>query len=632
MSENVNDLYTKGLTAYSSKEFAKAKAYWEKVLEQDPTHEKAKRGLAELAKLKSPRKRSSKEVLQEIKRLYGAKKYREALKLCELLLRKYPNNEDLQGLRKKIASKVQLLDDSLSSSVEEGHETGESNLESTMVLTQKAEAFVNAVAKGKGKPPAANDQLEKKVEDLIQLGVSHYEVQDYERAIQTWEEALALDPGNRIVRDYMANAKASMQEQAELEADADPNKPSKDEMLEAYNAGLAAYQEKRFDDAMERWDYILKHYPNHKETQQCLEKTQKSIEAHRQGKEDLEQARKLLASGKAEEAEAIANRLQQDVPELDGLTALQEAIDKRKQQINEIRTMELEEKASSQTESTYSASDDEITQYFTPASDGDTEARQVTRVIAVKKEKAPFNWKLWILTPALVAIVAAAGWLFYDYQQKQLRTTDPLSSMRLPVQEVSWNSPEQKAQDFFDMAADFYQSGEFALAVLGYNRSLDIAQDRLAEINAIPTDEHRLEITKELESLSRLVTQATEEKAQAEKSVQLATVEEAAIKDARRALERGQFDEASPVLLSAIYNNSDDQELRILLAQTFESKGFEEIKKQELSEALRYFRRAAVLHPAFELPRGHTEVIERFFRGDISAIEKDQWFFFFQNS
>jgi len=70
MNDHLEDLFLKGFMAFSAKNFSSAKVYWEKVLAEDPNHAKALKGMADLKGFKS-RKRSSKEVFQEIKTLYS---------------------------------------------------------------------------------------------------------------------------------------------------------------------------------------------------------------------------------------------------------------------------------------------------------------------------------------------------------------------------------------------------------------------------------------------------------------------------------------------------------------------------------------------------------------------------------
>ena len=114
-----------------------------------------------------------------------------------------------------------------------------------------------------------------------------------------------------------------------------------------------------------------------KETLQCLEKTKQAIAAHQKASVTIEKAKRSLSSGDLDTADELVGQLERDTPDAEGLAALREAIDARRQQITEIRSLEAED--NTPTESAYSASDDEITRYFTPDSEKETEARQVTR-------------------------------------------------------------------------------------------------------------------------------------------------------------------------------------------------------------------------------------------------------------
>ena len=249
MTGNVEDLYLKGFMAFSSKDYKSARTYWERVLASDPNHVKAKKGMADLAAVGKPKKRSSKEVFQEIKRLYGLKKYAEALKLCRLLLRKHPDNKDLQSLQKKLENRVQ----------QKGKEPpkkapkAEGDFKSTMYIADAAALSVSQ----ENETPDNSSQVEK----FIQEGVSLYEIQDYPLAIETWQKALALDPENRIAKDYIDNVQSLMNQtghsvSASTQEPAS-TKPSKEALIEIYNEAMNLFKQSRYEDALEKWNYIL---------------------------------------------------------------------------------------------------------------------------------------------------------------------------------------------------------------------------------------------------------------------------------------------------------------------------------------------------------------------------------------
>ncbi|CAM2006793.1 tetratricopeptide repeat protein [Acanthopleuribacter pedis] len=691
MSENVEDLYLKGFMAFSAKNYAEAKSYWEKVLQVAPDHQEARKGLQDIMQASQAgsagagqksssgtKKRSSKEILQEIKRLYSAKQYQEARRLCEYLLKKHPNNNDLKGLFKKIDARFKATQSQ--SGQRAPSDKSSPDLESTMYYTSKAEAFVE----GESAEAKDEDHTAAEVERLTQQGVQLYEVQDYDRALAAWRKALELDPSNRIVQDYVNNVSAMMAEEQAQAAEsvpaapatsasassapassapatsvpADPTPatsapatsapatsapatsapggdkggPSKEALLNAYNEGLQLYESGQYAAAMEKWHYILEFHPNHKETQQCLEKTKVAIEQQHQYKSDLENAKKALLGGDHEEAERLVKELTAKAPDLDGLSALKNSIENRKKQINEIRSLELEEDAA-KTKAKSGPSDEEITKFFTPdADEGATETRQVTKIIKVRNEKKPIN-KLWFILPVVAAVLAGGGYfgfLYWERLQEQ-KLNEPEEEIIPTATQVDWNSDQQIVSDFMAFAEEYTISQKPAMAVLSYRRVREIATKRAAHLNEIAIAKRTFEDSEELKRLTKLTSEAqTNIAAEEAKLGQTAPPEdqEKTIRLAQTDIQKKRFQEAVDRLGPLLANNLDNIELQNLLGGAHESLAFEKLKEKALPEAVNHFRSAAVLKTAYVMPRRNMEVIERFFNGKISEQEKDQWFYF----
>lgn len=628
MSENTEDLYLKGFMAFSAKRYNEAKQLWEQVLSQDPNHEKAQRGLKELHKY-MPKKRTSKEILQEIKSLYAVKKYPEALKLCEVLIKKYPSNQDLVGLYRKIANRIQSTSAQASSS-KEG-----SDFENTIYFQKKAEEFVSNVADSDN---TAEDQAKQdvsstsqQVESLIQKGVAEYEAGTLPQALASWQEALRLDPNNRIARDYIANVKSIVgtATQAPSAPKPKPARPSKEKLLEAYNQGLKFYQTKDYKMALERWNYILKFHPNHKETLQCLEKTKTALEKQEQQLERLERARKELGSGNHVAAQSILMQLSIEAPELPGLQQLKETLEERQKQINEIRSLELE--SEEHRESSFSPTDDEITQYFTPDEGTNSGARQVTRVIVPKKEKKPVN-KLAlvgvILGVAAVSVGGFFGWQTYQKRQQQVLT----DTFVMPKVEINWNSDWQRAEDFNSLGTDFANEGDNLLARLAFDRANGLVVSRLGDIQQHSGEEElAYDKASEKTALEKIQTDVASELERLAPAKPASETVTDPIRKAEAAIRKDQFPEAVNLLRQALLMNPADQAARQKLGEIHEYLAFEKLKQDELHEALGSFKKALVLQAAYERPRQHVEVIQRFFNGRIAEIDKNQWFFFFMD-
>jgi len=626
MNDHTEDLYLKGFMAFSAKNFAEAKAHWEGVLALDPSHEKARQGLAEL-KSKTGRKRTSKEILQEIKAFYAAKKYPEALKLCEVLIKKYPSNQDLVGLYRKIANRIQQSSDAPSSS---------NDFENTIYFTKKAEEFVANVSDAENHapappvpqapPPPSQEQIAK----LIQRGVAEYEAGTLPKALATWQEALKMDPDNRIARDYIANVKAVIAKRgaAPPAPKAKPARPSKEKLLEAYNQGLRFYQNKEFTQALDRWNFILKFHPNHKETLQCLEKTKAALEKKNQQLERLEQGRKELAEGNHVAAQSIVMQLAIEAPDLEGLAQLKESVEERQRQINEIRSMEIE--AEGTHESSFSPTDDEITQYFTPETEGGTSgARQVSRVIVPKKEKKPLNKWLVFGMPLVLIGLGVGGYFGWEYYQRQLLAAET-DTFIMPAVEINWNSDWQRAEDFLVMGNDFVNEGDYLLASLAFQRVEKLVSDRIAKLEEIHPDGLPYDEQSELKRLLDIQSQTAERLPEVTAKIASPKGDVPNMESVEADIRKERWVEAEKSLRTALLADSSDQTVRSKYGELEERLAFNKLKQDEIHEALTFFRRAAVLKPGYETARQHVEVIQRYFNGSITALDKNQWFFFFQ--
>ena len=609
MNENAEDLYLKGFMAYSAKDYGAAKAQWEKVLQLNPNHAKARKGLAELGMTQS-KKMTSKDVLREIKKLYGEKQFGEALKLCRKLLQKHPGNQDLLSLYRKIESRCQK----------------EPNPART---SPDASVKENSVA------AAENDDQAAQIEMLIQSGVSLYEVQDYANAIKSWEKALALDPENPIAKEYIQNVQSLIQENESEPEQPGPvetsasAKPDKDKLVLIYNEAMEFYKKRRYRDALEKWRFILKFYPNHKETRHCVDRASAALEKEKKYQNLLDEAKSQLASGHHMEAERILTKVQIEAPHLEGVAQLSQTLEERQQQISEIRSLDIEEDDFSLDSS--AATDDEITRYFTPETDGsDTGARQVSRVVIPQKEQKGTNKLLLIGVPILLLVLGAGAFFGYSYYQKQERAISDDALYAPLIQKANWKSEQQKAEDFLTLANDFRDEGLYLLATYAYLRVEEIAKPRLAALREQSGKLNDFEIQDEINRLSETLAQARAEHQIAKSKIVPLEHSTQAEDLAEAEFERDRWEEGGNRLYAMLTNDYENARVREKLGDALTKLSFQKLADNELDEALQLFKKVTVLKTGFEMARRHMEVIQRFYDGKISGEERDQWFFFFE--
>jgi len=587
--------------------------------------------------------KSPKEILNDIKQLYQERKFEEAHELCKGLVARFPNNQDLKGLLQKIESRVQKEQVQRS-----GAWVKTANLEATQYYTERVEQEIN---RQEGAPRSLSELYQDEAVDdsvrdtggsvdaLIQRGVLMYEAQDLAQALHCWRQALTLDPGNRAAQEYIQNVTRLMNEapQPSAQASGRPSAsqppqpppvrpPDKEQLLSIYNEGLRLFKEKKYEEAQGKWEYILRFHPGHKETQECLKKTQAALEKEREYQSQLQEAEEDFRRGEVHEAERKVLHLLIKAPHLEAATRLKEAIEDRKRQITEIRSMEIEQEHAH----IAAATEEEITRFFTPSQEQrKTEAKPVARVIVATKKKKPLNLKVVIGLPAALLLAVGGVWGYFFWKSRQLKlnqSDDPISI--LVAQDTAWNSAESLAETMLSFAHDFSDEGDTLFSMLSFQRATDLATPRL------------LDLTKELsggdaalaEKVARLrqtKTSADGGLARLNNRVTAKPVSQEDVKNALADLERGYVEKALPVLLGAFQEQTSNQELRHKLAVCLEKLALKKVKAGELDEALGQFIKASVVNTWNPVMSAHVEVINRFYNGKLSQAEKDQWFFFF---
>ncbi|MCB9398886.1 MAG: hypothetical protein H6510_13820 [Acidobacteria bacterium] len=581
--------------------------------------------------------KSPKEILNDIKQLYYQHQFPEALQLCKRLVARFPNNQDLKGLLLKIESRAQKENFQKSG---DWQSSGSNNLEATQYYTERAEHEMNQHEKSPSslselydEPDASASDQAFQVEQLIQKGVQLYEVQDYAQALQAWRQALTLDPTNQLAQDYVRNVSNLMNESSPAprsQTSAPPpsaQPPDKQQLLAYYNEGLQLYKERKFHQALDKWQFILQFHPGHKETQECIKKTQAALEKEREYEEQLTEAERDFRNGDVHEAERKVLHLLIKAPHLEGAERLKEAIEDRKRQITEIRSLEIEQEQSH----IASATEEEITRFFTPAQEQNrTETKPSTKVIVAAKKKKPLNWKLLIGIPVILGILAAGGFYFYKFQQNKLRLNDlddPISV--LLAQEDEWNSPEALTDSIMGYANDFSSEGDSLYAMLAYQRVTDLASPRLLEINRQLERGQDKTLLEKQEKLRQAKETADRELAKLSNKVVSKPIPPEDVKTAFTNADKGYYEKALETLTNAFADQPGNNDIRQKLAYCLEKMALRKIKSGELDEALAFYIRACVVNTWDNSLYAHIQVIDRFFNGKLRQEEKDEWFFFF---
>ena len=673
MKEDAEDLYLKGFMAHSSKNDDEAATYWNKVLEIDPNHSKAREGLAKINKgalrvsqgkssgkyrviKEGQGKQSSKELFGELKRLYREQYYSAALEICEELLRRHPNQKELRGTCTKIEQKLQTQQEHNVENLRAGLE------DITVHVPQPAHEEIEISSEDALEPSlGGSDDGSEEIEQLIQKGVSLYEVENYEDAIRTWRKALNLEPGNPIAQEYIANVKSMLGKESEEEPKpapqvkppAQPIKPSKEELIKIYNKGKSLFHGEQFVEAIEEWNKILRHHPNHKETLQCVERAKRALKDLERFHATLEQANQALAENRLAEAERLYTQLTIEAPELLGLHELKEGIAaKQRENIENADTTELSVPTGSlELEGTLESNDgpalvngeleenslDDVDagENVEPLPKPESKPRKGAKLkgaVSAKRHQKMISWaklgRIAVVT-AGIAILGVLGFKGFQLRQRQLQAENKEQIMMPLVSESNWDSEFEQSLDFSAIGNTFALERAFIFAALAYQRSFELADIRLSAIG-----EHNvltIELEKEKVRLEQIFNQA---KADYHKNRDLIKPEKYGPQELARAnaeIKRKEYESASIRLMAILSTNMDDARIREKLGNVQEKLAFQYLAEKNLNQAAKHFQRAAVLKHAFTMNRRHKEVIQRFFQGQINEVEKDRWFFFFQS-
>jgi len=634
MDNQIEDINLKGMMAFSAKEYQKAYACWRKVLEMNPDHEEAKKGILKLKQMK--KRKTPKEVLRDIKQHYSDGNYERALKLCNMLVQRFPDNTDLQGLKKKIENR--LKKETLKAQGLSAEQVSVETMESTMYFQQKAEETNWEDTEHEGEDaPVPESGHDDEILRLIQQGVTLYEIQDLEGAVTVWERALELDPGNKIVLDYIQGVRNQTSSSAP-ETPAEPvssppvhqeNPPDKEQLVAIYNEGKDFYREKKYQEALEKWRFILNFYPGHKETLLCVERAEKGIQEEDEYLKILEDAETAYSAGNYTEAERLILPIVIKAPHLEGPKNLKEAIERRKTQITEIRNLELE----SQTmEATAEASDDEITQYFTPAAQPSISASSTatpkmvisaTEIMAA--EKSTRTNLLRGLSLVAVLLVAFGGffiWKNWSDMRAKIIADAPVK-VTIP-RIIKWNSNEARVNDYLEMANEYKSLGDYFMAYCAYDKVIQLSDLAISEL---------VETKSSMDVVNKIrAAKATseQEREKAKKKIVPEEPDKTAFEKVLKGWSPDEADNVIPVLRAALTQDIDDIELRDYYAKAEGQIGFRHAKDvSQLENALNAFKKAAILGPKGNRYRSHYKVIQLFYTNTIDDHERKQWFFLF---
>ena len=120
-----------------------------------------------------------------------------------------------------------------------------------------------------------------KIKTFIDEGRRFYRQRLYEKAIEQWEQALKLDPGNPKVEKYIARAKAKIgittEVQEQKEETPQPTAGTPDKVNDLIDQGRTYYRDGKYEDAIAVWEQAYNLDPENKRLQRYLMKAREKV-------------------------------------------------------------------------------------------------------------------------------------------------------------------------------------------------------------------------------------------------------------------------------------------------------------------------------------------------------------------
>ena len=159
-------------------------------------------------------------------------------------------------------------------------------------------------------------------EYYLSKGTTYYTAEEYLKALKEFEKALRVKPGDSEAQKYLSNLKEVLKKQAP-------------EILEK---AKNLYENKRYPEAYEKWNYILEIDPNNSEAKQGIENIEKNISDLIAGKEKV--AEKYIKEGNYNAAlieyEEINNLITSETKRKNILSKIQSIKEQQKSKVNTI--------------------------------------------------------------------------------------------------------------------------------------------------------------------------------------------------------------------------------------------------------------------------------------------------------
>lgn len=447
---------------------------------------------------------------------------------------------------------------------------------------------------------------ETDVNELIQRGVSLYEVGDVQNALRIWRNGLHFDPENVILKEYIANAGREIEEEASGSPEPSPeplivmdgNDPDPQELNRIVAMGRAGDVEQALNalDMMEKQAGPSLKLNESREYVQSLSH-QYSISTISAKVEEL------LNSRRAGDAVRILEQHLKEHPEHIELGDLLETARRKMSDDppNLDASLELDFDAKDLGSSHSVRTPAPVQEFAAPS----RKKRKQQLIVMDKGNK--YLISIGIIVGALVVLAAVAYFLvpqirlqqFYKDFKKQHATKTDTS----PAESDIKKKQEREYQASSTRAKEFYNEHRYLFAYY-----LLLHADSIHPLN--PEDRQFLNASRN-EMLQKVNTSQLK-------------------RQAKRSLAKGNYAKAIESIYAILASNPDNIQYKKQLTTLYIQAGIDNVRKNRLNDAKTDFVFARILDPMNPLLKKHLMVVNRLLSAQIDRHQADEWFTFFR--
>ncbi len=448
------------------------------------------------------------------------------------------------------------------------------------------------------------DELD--INELIQRGVSLYEVGDVQNALKTWEHGLSLEPENVILKEYIANARRELhldepENESEQEADT-PAEPSGELDRDELNRIVAIGRAGEVDKALRELDQLAARtgeLPEVLEARNYLS----SLELDYGVSTAVARSKELLENRRASDA---VNLLEKQLEKFPGNETLEEALrHARKTQSEQtaaggMGTLELD----------FDAKGEETTAPPPPPIAPDETASRKRKMVVQPDQAGRKQWMIPVIVVSALAVLAILAYLlvpqirlqqFYSNFRKAQQPETKQASGPKTARENDQRAEHHK--ELVEQAKRFYNQRRYLFSYylfLHANSLLPLSETDQQFLSAA-RNEMKSDINER--RLSR---------------------------NADRAMQQARYDDAISAYYELLSAQPDNIGYKKKLINAYEQAGIQSAFQGKGELAREYFEYGTILDPANPVLKKHIEVTTRYISGLITENQVRQWFYFFR--